>query len=186
MKPGQNVLGELGGAPTLAGLQNGDIVWITDRTTASGAGKAYRVEEFFDDDRASTSFRFSDLATPPNLLDIKPESPPPDLDPRTHRIQVVTMTLTVFPDDPEALPGVWGDLPLDPGHERFGVADSFAEQFADRPPTLALARSLPIVFELGEKRRTGIDVLDAINRFSGGRVVAGLNDTQLERRRAFD
>ena len=172
---GQNVLGALGGAPTLGALQNGDIVWITDRAAPSVAGKAYRVEEFFDDDRAATSFRFSDLATPtPTVFDIKPGSPP-DLIPGTHRVQVVTLTLTAFPDDPEALPRVWADLPLDPGHERFGVSDSFAEKFADRPATVALARSLPIVVKLGANRRTGIAVLNAINAFSGGRVVAGLN-----------
>jgi phage tail sheath protein FI len=171
----QNVLGVLDGQPTLAGLQNGDIVWITDRTTGGAGGKAYRVEEFFDDDLAATSYRFSDLATPtPNVLDLRPGSPP-NLVPGTHRVQVVTLTLTVFPEDPDALPGVWADLPLDPSHQRFGVADSFAEKFSERPPTLALMRSLPIVVKLGASRQTGIAVLDAIDAFSEGRVVAGLN-----------
>ena len=100
---------------------------------------------------------------------------PPNLIPGTHRVQVITLTMTIFPDDPDALPGVWADLPLDPSHQRFGVADSFAEKFAERPPTLALARSLPIVVNLGTDRRTGIAVLNAIDAFSGGRVVAGLN-----------
>jgi phage tail sheath protein FI len=171
---GQNVLGVLDGVPTLGAVQNGDIVWITDRTVPA-AGRAFRVEEFFDSDRAGASFRFSDLATPtPRILTLKPGSPP-DLIPGTHRVQVVTLTVTVFPNDPEALPRVWSDLPLDPAHERFGVADSFAEYFADRPPTLALARTVPIVVKLGANRRNGIAVLKAIADFSGARVFAGLN-----------
>ena len=59
--------------------------------------------------------------------------------PGTHRVQVITLTVTVFPDDPDALPAVWSDLPLDPAHERFGVRDSFSELFAPNPATLAIA-----------------------------------------------
>jgi Bacteriophage tail sheath protein len=172
---GQNVLGSLDGAPTLGAVQDGDVVWITDRT-APTSGRAFRVEEFFDADRAATSVRFSDLATPtPHLLTLKPASPP-DLVPGTHRIQMLTFTVTAYSDDPEALPQVWSDLPLDPAHARFGVSDSFSELFADRPATLALARSLPIVVKLGANRRNGIGVLNAINDASGGRIFAALHD----------
>ena len=173
---GQNVLGVLDGKPTLGAVQPGDLVWITDRSASPISGRAYRVDEYFDDDLATSAFRFSDLATPtPHLLTIKPGSPP-DLIPGTHRIQVVTLTVTVFPDDPQALPRIWTDLPLDPKHERFGVPDSFSERFAERPATLALARSLPIVVRLGANRQTGLALLNALDAFSGGGVIAGLND----------
>src|SRR5262245_53664591 len=173
---GQNVLGELDGEPTLGAVQAGDVVWVTDRTAAPVTGRAYRVEEYFDHDLATTALRFSDLATPtPHFLTPRPGSPP-DLIPGTHRVQVVTLTVTVFSDDPEALPKIWSDLPLDPAHERFGVADSFSERFAERPATLALARSLPIVVRLGAGRLTGLAVLDALNTASAGKIVAGLND----------
>src|SRR5262245_34429004 len=174
VKLGQNVLGALGNVPTLGAVQNGDIVWITDRSVPT-VGRAFRVEQFFDADTAATSFRFSDLATPtPRILTLKSVSPP-DLIPGTHKVQVVTLTIGVFSDDPDALPAVWSDLPLDPTHQPFGVADSFSETFADRPATLALARSLPIVVKLGTNRQNGIAILKAINDFSAGRVFAGLN-----------
>ena len=173
IKLGQNVLGDLGGVPTLGAVQNGDIVWITDGLPT--AGRAFRVEQFFDADSAATSFRFSDLATPtPHVLTLKLGSPP-DLSPKTHKVQVVTLTVSVFSDDPDALPAVWSDLPLDPTHQPFGVADSFSEKFADRPATLALGRTLPIVVKLGANRRNGIAILNALNDFSAGRVFAGLN-----------
>jgi phage tail sheath protein FI len=178
---GQNVLGSNENGPTLGALQPGDVVWITERDpttdeTIPGSGRAYQVETFFDADRGRAEFRFSDRATPtPTVLTIAPTSPP-DLQPGIHRIQVVTLTVSVFSDDPEALPAVWSDLPLDPLHERFGVRDSFSELFAPVPPTLAQARSLPIVVRLGANRQTGLAILDAINAFSIGRVVAALDD----------
>jgi phage tail sheath protein FI len=172
---GQNVLGALDGVPTLGAVLHGDIVWISDRTSQT-SGRLFRVEEFFDADQGAASFRFSDLAKPtPHVLTLKAASPP-DLVPGTHRIQVVTFTLTAFPDDPDALPQVWSDLPLDPAHARFGVADSFSELFADRPATLTLARSLPLVVRLGANRSDGIAILNAVNDFSGGRIFGGLKD----------
>ena len=173
---GQNVLGSLNGQPTLGAVQDGDVVWITDRTATPISGKAYRVEEYFDSDKRETSFRFTDLAKPtPHLLTLAAGSPP-DLAPGQHRVQVITLTVTVFPSDPEALPRVWADLPLDSHHERFGVADGFSERFAERPATLSLAHTLPIVVTLGANRRSGISLLDALDLAAQGAIVAGLND----------
>jgi hypothetical protein len=172
---GQNLLGSVDGRTTIGAVQDGDVVWISDRNNPS-AGRAYRAVEFFDQTEGTTSYRFSDLATPtPNVLDLRGESPP-DLVPGVHRVQVMTLALTVFPDDPEALTAVWSDLPLDPNHERFGVRDSFSELFAANPATLAQARSLPIVVRLGPARQTGLAVLDALNQFSGGALEAALSD----------
>ena len=41
------------GVPTLGALQHGDIVWISDRTAVPANGRAYRVEEYFDDELAA-------------------------------------------------------------------------------------------------------------------------------------
>jgi Bacteriophage tail sheath protein len=172
----QNVLGSNEARTTIGAVQDGDVVWITDRNDAPGTGRAYRVEQFFDEEAGEDSYRFSDLATPtPNVLTLRGGSPP-DLIPGTHRVQVVTLSVTVFPDDPEALPAVWSDLPLDPNHERFGVRDSFSELFSSNPATLAQARSLPIVVRLGAGRQTGLAVLDAIDDFSSGGIVSAMND----------
>jgi phage tail sheath protein FI len=176
---GQNILGSLDDVPTIGAVQNGDIVWISDRN-AGTSGKAYRVEEYFDEETAEAAYRFSDLATPtPQILTLRPGSPP-DLIPQTHRVQIVTLSVTVFPDDPMALTRVWSDLPLDPRHERFGVRDSFSELFAERAPTQTLARSLPIVVRLGANRGTGMAVLAAIDDYAGGRVVDALNRTDAD------
>ena len=171
---GQNLLGSVDGVTTVGAVQHGDIVWITDRNVA-GSGKAYRVEEFFDDQSSERSFRFSDLATPtPEVLTTRPGSPA-DLIPASHRVQVATLSVTVFSDDPAALPQVWSDLPLDPRHERFGVRDSFSDLFADRPPTQALARSLPIVVTLGANRTSGVALIEALNASAGGQLFDALN-----------
>jgi hypothetical protein len=184
---GQNALGSLDGRTTLGAVQDGDVVWISDRNNAAATGAAWRAEEFFDEQEGAPSIRFSDLETPtPNVLTLRPGSPP-DLIPGTHRVQVITLTVTVFPDDPEALPAVWSDLPLDPAHERFGVRDSFSELFAANPATLAQARSLPIVVRLGADRQTGLAILDAIDQFSGGAVIAALaNPDSQETARSVD
>jgi phage tail sheath protein FI len=171
---GQNVLGTLNGQPTIGALLNGDVVWISDRTVP-GSGRAYRAVEYFDESDGASHFRFSDLQTPtPRVLEYR--GSPAELISGTHRIQVVTLSVTVFPDDPEALTLVWKDLPLDPLHERFGVRDSASELFAARPATLAQARSLPLVIRLGANRQTGLSVLDAIDDFSGGRIAGALDD----------
>jgi phage tail sheath protein FI len=172
---GQNVLGALGGEPTLGAVQAGDVVWITDRHSP-GSGKAYRAEDYFDEDSGADAVRFSDLHTPtPTHLTIKAGSPP-DLQPGVHRVQVVTLTVTALPAEEGGLSPVWADLPLDPKHERFGVRDSFSERFAARPATRAQARSLPIVVQLGANVTNGVALLNAIDTFSGGRILTALND----------
>ena len=170
---GQNVLGQVDGRTTLSrGLQAGDIVWVSDRNTAA-SGKAYRVEEYFDSDQRK-AFRFSDLTTPnPHRLTIESLSPP-DLVPGSHRVQVLTLRVTVAPDEPREQ--TWADLPLDPSHERFGQRDSFSDYFAPRPPTRSLARSLPIVVDLGANLRTGIGVLGALDAYAAGALTSALND----------
>ncbi len=69
---------------------------LPTRTNPAASGRAYRVQEFFDDQEGENSVRFSDLSTPtPNMLTLRGGSPP-DLIPGTHRVQVVTLTVTVF------------------------------------------------------------------------------------------
>jgi phage tail sheath protein FI len=173
---GQNVLGRNEGETTLGAVQAGDVVWMTNRHPPAAAGKAYRVEEFFDETRGANNFRFSDLATPnPQLLTTNPGSPP-DLSPDLHRIQIVTLTVSIFSDDPQALPQVWSDLPLDPQHERFGSRDSFSERFAERPATAALARSLPIIVDLGGNLKNGLEVLKVLDTYAAGRITAAFDD----------
>ena len=65
---------------------------------------------------------------------------------RSDQVKIVTATVTVFPDDPEAgLPQVWGRLPLDGEHASFGARDALTHQFAEHPENMSWRRSVPIV-----------------------------------------
>ena len=181
LRLGQNVLGSLPNletsdpndtVPTIppgGALLPNDIVWVTARDAngnVTGPGEAYRAERTVDANGKDV-WSFVNAATGDTGRRLGAGSPPDDLMPGTHRIQPVTITLSVFSDDPEALPTVWTDLPLDPEHERFGARDAFNERFARNPANLALARSLPVVIDLGENLTTGLDVYAALVRAAG-------------------
>jgi len=173
---GQNILGLLDGRLTLGAVRPGDIVWISERADPA-AGLAYRVEEYVDAERNAPSVRFSNLATPmPRVLSLEPGPPPDHLEPATHRIQVVTIEMTVFPTDPGAPPQSWTDLPLDPRHERFGTGHGISERSAEIPAAPALERALPIVLQPGAGVTSGLALLDAIDRYGMGRILPALAD----------
>jgi phage tail sheath protein FI len=168
---GQNVLGSLPdpdhpdtSSPTIEALLPTDIVWITARDADGalvGPGEAYRAQRRFESREGREVWSFVNSGTSAEGRGVGGGSPP-DLIPGTHVIQVVTMTLTLFPDNPEQPPTVWSGLPLDSEHEHLGSRDSVADHFPERPIPVGLARSLPIVITLGECRRNGLDVLSAL------------------------
>jgi phage tail sheath protein FI len=162
---GANVLGSLTdskGDPflTVGGLQPHDVVWISDRNDPR-SGKLYRAQKRFSTDLSKDTWSFSDDAASAQTLELDSESPP-HLVAGVHKVQVVTLTVTVFSADPGALPAVWNDLPLDSRHERLGLRDSIADRFAETPDNLALARSLPIVVTPGKDRTSGLALLEAV------------------------
>ena len=75
---------------------------------------------------------------------------------------VVTLTVTAFPSDPNSLPLVWSNIPPDPNHIRDGQPDSLADVFANEPASDELARTMPIVLELGSQVTNGLEVLQAL------------------------
>ena len=173
---GEDVLGALDGKLTLGAVRPGDIVWISERANPA-AGLAYRVEEYVDAERNAPRVRFSNLAAPvPRVLWLEPGPPPDHLEPDTHRIQVVTIEVTVFPADPGAPVQCWTDLPLDPRHERFGTRHGISERSADNPAAPALERALPIVLQPGAGITSGLALLDAIDRYAMGRILPALAD----------
>jgi phage tail sheath protein FI len=162
---GANVLGSLTDAKghpflTVGGLQPHDVVWISNREVR-GSGKLYRAQKRFSTELSKDTWSFTDDAAAPEVLELDHESPP-HLVARAHRVQVVTLTVTVFGADPDALPTVWNDLPLDSRHERLGLHDSIAARFAEKPDNVALARSLPIIVAPGKDRTSGLALLDAV------------------------
>jgi phage tail sheath protein FI len=169
---GQNVLGSVNGRTTLGAVKNHDVVWIADQH-APHTGALYQAQEVIRD--GVPALRFSDLAASPTIREVTDGSPP-DLVGGQHRIHVLTLTVAVLPADPDALPMVWKDLPLDPRHERrAGVRDGVSDLFAQHPPTLAQARSLPIVIDLDPARVTGMELVKAIDAQSGGKVQTAID-----------
>jgi len=70
----------------------------------------------------------------------------PDPDPSvSDEIRVVNATITIYPPDPSLPSWVYAGLALDSDHETNGKKDSVTAQFAEKPDSLAEARTIPIV-----------------------------------------
>jgi hypothetical protein len=180
LRVGQNLLSvdPSTNKPTVGALQNDDIVLIVDKSSPisspPGAGTVYRAESFFDEATRSDTWRFVDRNRQRLELSALNASVDPAI---SDQIRVVTLTITAFPDDPEALPLVWSDLPLDPSHERFGSPDSFSAYFSPTPSNLGLARTLPISIVLGKNIDNGHEVLEALNMASANTIPNGVLST---------
>ena len=167
VRRGLNVLGGDTTNRSVGSLQNGDIVWIGHRTSPPssppGGGTLYRAEYYFNATTQAWSWRFHDANNRTlELTDLTPSADPALSD----QIRIVTLTVTVFPADPTALPEVWDGLPLDPGHQRAGQPDSFTATLGPTPTNRALERTLPIVITLGSNIGSGLAILDALNTAS--------------------
>ncbi|MBC8076372.1 MAG: phage tail sheath subtilisin-like domain-containing protein [Chloroflexales bacterium] len=181
LRLGQNVLGidPTTNTATLGAIQENDLVWITDRSSPidspPGSGTIYRAASRFDAVTQTRIWSFYDRNSTPalNLSNLAV-----DIDPRqSDQIRILTLTVSVLPNEPDALPLVWSDLALDPDHQQFGAPDSFLAAFGDPPNNLAAARTLPIMITLNGTVNTGHEVLDALDdasTFAGG-LLAALN-----------
>ncbi len=153
---GTNALSDVGGK-RLNGVLERDVVWIrhTDSTPLADPFHLATI----DHSSGVPVWQFSALAgsTPEQPLTLD------DLQ-AGDEVRAVTLTITLFPTEPEGVTAVWSDLPLDPAHQRAGAPDSLFSYFAVRPETRSLERSLPIVVERGEDVGDGLETLDAILR----------------------
>src|SRR5262245_20925381 len=149
--------------PVISSLQDRDTVWISDITSPidspPGSGTLYVAESFFDTATQKKNWRFraSDNSQLP-LSSLTPSLVPNEGD----QVRVVTLTVTVIPDDPEGLTQVWNGLSPDPRHEQAGARDGLTERFAQNPSNLAQARTLPIVIEPGASIDDGAEVIEAL------------------------
>ena len=148
--------------PKVAALLDKDVVWISH----AGSGAFHLAERYFDAATRAWSWRFHPAPTaaassPPASIELSELtfSPSPQ---NTDVVRLVTLAMTVTPNERNALPRVWADLPLDPNHTRDGAPDSLKDQFAQTPLDLNSARTLPIVITLGSNLTTGLDVLQAL------------------------
>jgi len=153
-----------GAVPVLHTVAHLDVVQLTRPTRTPEFWQAHAIEtetgRTWTLKRPSTTLSAGDDELPASSLYVHPDDPT-----QSDKVQVVTATVTVFPDDPEAgLPQVWGRLPLDAEHRSFGAQDSLSHQFAAQPENLSWRRTVPIVLETD---RDGLTVLDAIRIGSG-------------------
>lgn len=157
LKVGQNILVNDGSKNRLSAVSNRDVVWIRDKeaplSSPIDAGGYYLA--LWDTDQRTWKFADSraDLGTA--HLELQR-----DLDPTLgHEVRIVTVTVTIEPFAVGAEPFVVADLPLDPKHQRAGSPDSLFAYFAERPASLAQARTIPIVIHGDVTETDGIIVL---------------------------
>jgi phage tail sheath protein FI len=162
LRIGPNVLGGSRGSPTVGALEDGDVVRIDDLGSplASPLGSRFYVaEEYTDATTHRQTFRFRPgSGAPVELSDLLPDPNPAASD----QIRIVTLAVTVYPQDPARLPQVWNDLPIDPRHLAYGAPDSFVAFFGTPPTDLAQEATLPIGITIGSAIHTGLDVLRAL------------------------
>jgi len=196
LRIGQSVLGGDTTSRTTGALQPYDIVWI-DRLTSppdSAHGKVYQANLAIDPVSQSEKWTFV------NGNETLPlESLTPNLDPAfSDSIRIITLTVTVFPTDPDALPQVWSNLPLDPEHTTGGQADSVMEVFSATPANRAAVLGRPLIIASADpdsasaQIRNGVDLIEAIEnaavQLTGSGLFATLDNplaTDLDRSLTF-
>jgi len=166
---GQSVLTDANPAdpsspPGPHGLRHRDVVMISD---AAGPPHSPPVPRGFYvalGDEQTGDWKFAPGA-PGAAIDLN------TLDPRVTTVRVVTVSVSIEPLVPVAFAHFAIDLPLDPGHLRGTMPDSFLDAFADHRPDpndpaakvmsdLGRARTTPIVIENTGGFTDGLAVLE--------------------------
>jgi phage tail sheath protein FI len=143
--------------PTVGGLLDGDVVYISNAPTRTSppavsppppapATDFYRAQKKLDPVTGKTKWEFEpldSLGSPSNDLLLENL----DVD-DGDKIQVVTLSIITLPvGDPDALTQVWSGLALDPEHKRAGTPDSVFAKFAANPASAREASRLPIIID---------------------------------------
>jgi phage tail sheath protein FI len=193
LRLGTNALAGEPGAPRVNGLRDGDVVWISDLqgsppsppSPPAPEGQLYRAERYVE--AGGPAWRFHG----PGSVSLELSSLVPDPVPEhSDKIRAVSLTLTVFPSEPGALPEVWEGLGLNPASrptdELTGIRDSVFTVFADEPPNRAQARSLPLVVRAGDQVADGLDVIEALFAAASDLEAAVLDPESTDDARSVD
>ena len=184
---GPNVLGQsiVNGqsVPAAQGVLDYDVVALrsTGSPLASPPGVVFAsAASFFDTVSGQQSWRFwptLPASGTPFLLSA--------LDPAVDQIQLVTATVTVYPDDPNMSTWVYSNLALDKNHQTNGASDSIEAQFAATPDSLSAARTVPIVVTM-TSADDGLDLLKALLGSQSGLEAELLNPLSTDVDRSID
>ncbi|HEX2912446.1 MAG TPA: phage tail sheath subtilisin-like domain-containing protein [Chloroflexia bacterium] len=150
--------------PTVNGLRDYDIVWITDTTSPvnspPGSGRLFVATSSYDSVKKETVWTFEDPNQSP-VVSLNLDSLTPSLNPNEgDRVRIVTLTVTTFASDGTS--NTWSGLAPDRRHTVDGAPDSLKDLFAEEPTNLAQARTIPLIINLGENINDGLDVLNAL------------------------
>jgi len=133
-------------------LQPGDVVWISNASaqnkTPFAAGDFYSAK--FNAARKTWSFQPSSgraISFTTLRLDLG------------QSIRILTLGIRTELPDAGGRAHIWNDLPLDPGHQRNGVPDSFITTFTPKPGNDAAP---PLVITPGRSLTNGLKVLTAL------------------------
>ena len=100
---------------------------------------------FFDTTANQPSWRFDDGSANGILLSSLTADANPVL---SDSIHVITVTVTVYPLDPNMSSWVYSGLALDRSHQMSGAPDSLAAQFVANPPSISQSRTVPVVMSM--------------------------------------
>ena len=117
-----------------------------------------RAESYFDAASGESTWKFIGSGGGETLLSqLKPDPDPSVGD----ELRVVNATITIYPPDPSLPSWVYAGLALDSGHETNGKKDSVTAQFAQKPDSLAEARTIPIIIKT-ENIADGLSLLSTL------------------------
>jgi phage tail sheath protein FI len=190
---GPNVLGQdlVNGQPVNAarGLLDFDVVALQSAPASplsSPPGVVFAsAESFFDTTTGLPSWRFWPVLPPsgnPILLSNMHANPNPLLG---DQIQVITATVTIYPNDPNLSTWVYSGLALDKNHQLNGQSDSIESQFSAAPDSLSAARTIPIVVTV-TKADNGLALLNTLLASQSGLEASLLNPLSTDVDRSID
>lgn len=192
---GPNVLSRNATGDTVArGLLQNDVVLVQQLTSPlssplSPMGSPLHAsfamaDSYFNTTSQQQTWRFlpGGGATGIELSDLHPNADRTQLG---DSVRVITLTVTVWPVDPNLPSLVYAGLALDRTHQLNGAPDSLEMEFSATPASLSQARTIPIVVALGSPAN-GLGVLNILLGANNGLRDALLNDQSADAARSID
>ena len=164
------------------GVLEHDIILIDRAGSPPNDPQLAAAEGFFDTTTQRQSWRFRPATGNAVELTTLNANPIPLAGDRVH---VLTITVTVFPPDPNLPTLVWDSLAIDRGHRLNGTPDSLEDFFSETPNSLGLARSLPVVIT-NTNATNGLAVLQTLFEAAGTLSDAVINQESSDVERSID